>query len=115
VESITELLKQRKRWMAGAVKLPFYIQCVFLLQVLVFTAAIAFLWIDPFVFLLIFLAKSGIDTAYLLWMLHRLREIPLIKYILLYEAYIALFSPVLLIYYFMSGKVEWKGRKYENK
>jgi hypothetical protein len=50
----------------------------------------------------------------LLWILSRINELPLIRYVLLYELYIVVFSPVTLLYYFMSGKVQWKGRQYEN-
>jgi cellulose synthase/poly-beta-1,6-N-acetylglucosamine synthase-like glycosyltransferase len=115
VTSFVDLLRQRKRWMAGAVKLPFYIQCLFLIQALVFPAAIGFLWFVPKVSLMLCLGKLLIDAVYLLWILGRINELPLIRYVLLYELYIIVFSPATLLYYFMSGKVQWKGRQYENE
>jgi cellulose synthase/poly-beta-1,6-N-acetylglucosamine synthase-like glycosyltransferase len=113
VSGFINLLNQRKRWMAGAVKLPFYIQCIFLLQALFFPAAIALLWTAPDISLLSFLAKIIVDTIYFIWVLHRIKELHLIRYVLLYEIYMAFFSLVTLLYYFVPGKVQWKGREYE--
>lgn len=115
VLSFTDLLNQRKRWMGGAVKLPFYIKCIFLIQALIFPLLIIFLWIAPKVFLIIFFTKILFDIIYLLWVLNRIKELHLIRYVLLYEIYMAAFSMLTLLYYFVPGKLQWKGRKYETK
>jgi cellulose synthase/poly-beta-1,6-N-acetylglucosamine synthase-like glycosyltransferase len=113
VLNFSELLKQRKRWMAGAVQLPLLVQSLFLVQVLLFPLALAFLWLHPAVSLLILAGKLLIDTAYLLWILHRIKELQLIRYVLLYQLYMVVFSVATLVYYFVPGNIYWKGRQYE--
>jgi cellulose synthase/poly-beta-1,6-N-acetylglucosamine synthase-like glycosyltransferase len=115
MHTFTDLLKQRKRWMAGAVNLPFYIQSIFLLQALLFPLLIVLLWLAPKVLLLILLSKLLIDIAYLVWVLSRIKELHLIKYVLLYEIYSVIFSLLTLLYYFVPGKLQWKGRAYEKE
>lgn len=115
VHSFIDLLRQRKRWMAGAVQLPLYVQCLFLFQALLLPLAFALLWFAPQVSLLIFAGKLITDMGYLIWLLHRIKELPLIRYVLVFEIYVSIFFIATLLYYFKPGKVQWKGREYENK
>jgi cellulose synthase/poly-beta-1,6-N-acetylglucosamine synthase-like glycosyltransferase len=113
VHNLAALLSQRKRWMTGAAKLPFYIQCIFLLQALIFPVFVFSLWLSHKVFLVIFLLKLCADFVYLLWVLGRIQERRLLRYVLVYELYMAPFSLLTLLYYFVPGKLQWKGREYD--
>jgi cellulose synthase/poly-beta-1,6-N-acetylglucosamine synthase-like glycosyltransferase len=115
MKTLPDLLQQRKRWMAGAVKLPFYIQSIFLLQALLLPALLLLIWATPHLGWMLILSKLVIDIAYLAWVLSKIKELHLIKYVLLYELYMVVFSMLTLLYYFIPGKLQWKGREYENR
>jgi hypothetical protein len=57
--------------------------------------------------------KLSMDTAFLCWVLSRIKELHLIRYVLLYEIYVIIFSLATFLYYFKPGKLQWKGREYE--
>ncbi len=111
--SLLSLLKQRKRWMAGAMQLPFYIKSIFFLYALFLPLLISIFLVLPALALTLLLIKLFADILYLLWVLYRIHEPGLLKYVLLYEVYLMIFSLSTLLYYFAGGRVEWKGRVYE--
>ncbi|MDO1445234.1 glycosyltransferase [Rhodocytophaga aerolata] len=115
MKTLSDLLQQRKRWMAGAVKLPFYIQSIFLLQALLFPVLVLLMWAAPQIGWMLILLKLLVDTAYLIWVLHKIKELHLIKYVWVYELYMIVFSMLTLLYYFIPGTLQWKGREYKNR
>jgi hypothetical protein len=54
-----------------------------------------------------------IDAVYLGWVLNKINELRLLKYVWLYEFYMIFLSFATLLFYFKPGKIHWKGREYE--
>lgn len=110
---IKPLLRQRKRWMRGAVQLPWILVLILSLQAM-------FL---PFIFFAFILQPWA---ASLLWLLKIVLQILLIQLVfvrvgytfknhsmyLLFEIYSLLFSLLSVVYYLIPGKVYWKERTY---
>ncbi len=112
ITSLGELLHQRKRWMTGAVQLPFIMVLTLLIQALFFPFIIivafqnlglaALILGFKIFFQSIFIRKVGnsisIDTPWRsLW---------------LFEFYSTCLSLSLMFFYIMPTSVVWKGRKY---
>ncbi|GAA4845312.1 glycosyltransferase [Algivirga pacifica] len=113
VDSFQEWLRQRKRWMKGAVALP---------KVWVWLLVIHYLGIFllPFVYAvqpMVSLYALGGVVAFrwgiLLKALFTLRLYRFIPYILLFEPLYSVFYVIVLLYYTLPVKVVWKGREYE--
>jgi cellulose synthase/poly-beta-1,6-N-acetylglucosamine synthase-like glycosyltransferase len=111
-DSIGALLQQRKRWMRGAFELPVLMILILLLQssfilfflvLLVFNPVIAFAALMV-KFLLRFLFVSLVGT--------KLEEKVDIISSFVFELFNIVFSFVSVLYYFLSGPIVWKERKY---
>ncbi len=113
IRTIAGLLHQRKRWMVGAMQLPFNVKWVFFLHALALPILLWLSLFSPHLMLTLLLVKTCLDTFYLLWVLSRIQELALLKYVLIFEVYLMLFSLATLVYYYMPGKVVWKGRIYD--
>ncbi len=106
------LLQQRKRWMQGAVRMPFSIVLLLLIRALYYPALICAFIIFPMAAGLIFVIKSGFQAG-LIWKVNRetgrkLEVIPLI----FYEGYAIIISWAQIFAYLLPGKVIWKGREF---
>ena len=114
IETITEMLHQRKRWLIGAKELPWNWKILILLYglflpliwvMLVFYPVYALsLWGFKFVIQCGFISslckKAGVKSFSL-------------KDLFLYEIYVDLNTVVTTIFYLLPFKTVWKGRKYE--
>lgn len=105
------LLYQRRRWMEGAMQLPWWMILLLVVQALFF----------PLVFLLML---ENIMAALLLWLVKVVLQGLLIRQVFLriqeasrlplwsFEGYSILLGLSLLLFYLLPLRVKWKGRKY---
>lgn len=106
------LWEQRKRWMYGAMKLPFFIKLLLALQALflplVLLLIINYTWLGW-----IFWTTKLMLQSYFIY--HLKKEIgqkinPI--YFLIFEIYYLFTAWTTILYYFWPSKTSWKGRKY---
>jgi cellulose synthase/poly-beta-1,6-N-acetylglucosamine synthase-like glycosyltransferase len=112
LDDIATILKQRKRWMYGALGVPFYMIFALAAQALFFPAIIGLLFYFPFWALLILFAKIFLQATFISFVLRKLNLKIDLKYLFFYEFYSVFLSLSLMVYYIIPTKVEWKGRKY---
>ncbi len=113
VATLTDWLHQRKRWMQGAVQIPWYIVGALLSQALLTPAIVALSFFFPTLALVIFVAKITIHTTFTAKLLYRLKQQTLLRYLPVYQLYEPLAALALIVFYLLPVKVEWKGRKWE--
>ncbi|MDW7691307.1 glycosyltransferase [Flammeovirgaceae bacterium SG7u.111] len=113
IEGLLSLLHQRKRWMKGAMKLPFYMLVVLFLQALYFPAILFFSFVNFELALLVFILKTGIQALVIGSGLVRFGQWRNMVALLFYEPYVMVLSFLMVIFYFLPIKVIWKGRVYE--
>lgn len=109
---IRRLLHQRKRWMKGALELPWPIVLILGIQALFFPSLILTFFIEPSLSLFAFAAKVLFQSAFIGYAMSKVgyKETPIM--LLFYECYSAVLSLLLLGFYFLPIKMDWKGRKY---
>jgi cellulose synthase/poly-beta-1,6-N-acetylglucosamine synthase-like glycosyltransferase len=113
LSSFLQLISQRRRWTQGAMQLPFalllflFVQALFIPVIAVtlcqFPIVGACFWFAKIILqqICIYLSFKKIGENYAVW-----------KGFLIYEIYSGLFAIVVLVAYFIPGKVKWKGREY---
>jgi len=111
MQPLRKLLNQRKRWMSGAMQLPFLPIFVLGLQAMAFPFLLAALCFTPYGFLL-WAIKFFLQAAFIILVLKKVGQLDFVKYILIYEVLALAVGFLQAINYFLPGKVEWKGRKY---
>lgn len=110
------LLQQRKRWMNGALQMPFYLKSLLFLQALFLPFLIILSFISPFWALTFLLGKLILDSFSVSLVLLKTKIKKIWKYLLLmpvFTLYQSCLAFVLLIFYFLPIKTKWKGRSYE--
>ena len=111
-KSFVELIRQRHRWMKGALQLPLNMVSLLLLQALYFPALV-FLLIKSWPWAAVALLLKWISQYLLSWLvLKRVRipdKLPLFP---LYEVYSGLISIITLVYHLLPIPVQWKNRSY---
>lgn len=111
-KNFTDLLIQRKRWMRGAFKLPWIMVALLFLQSSFFVVIIGLFLINTTWAWIILGSKFILRYIFSVLLVRKLREsINILGYII-FEVYSVIFSMVSVLYYFLSGPIEWKGRKY---
>jgi len=111
-ENFADLLKQRKRWMSGAMTLSGIWKLALGLQVLFFPAMIFFCFLYPFEGLLIWMSKVLMQSIFIYSFALKSKERLKIWDLILYEIYYLITSWSTIVYYFWSPKTVWKGREY---
>lgn len=113
VSTFKGLLSQRKRWMQGAVKLPFILVLFLTLQALFFSAVAALIVFSPLAGAAIWAIKILLQHVFIRLTSGRVSfSINQWKYFLPYEIYSGLLSVSLLIFFLLPGPVKWKGRNF---
>jgi len=110
--TVAALLQQRKRWMKGSIRLPWYLSGLFGLYGAFYTVLF---WpgLLPLVpLLLIYGGKIFLQTVFLSARLHQVGHRERLSVLLLYEPYLCLMSMVVLVYALWPGPVDWKQRRY---
>ncbi|MTI20460.1 glycosyltransferase [Fulvivirga sp. RKSG066] len=106
------LLNQRKRWMRGAVQLPWPIVSILSLQALFFPGILALIVINPQIGTFILASKVLLQSAFILTLASYLKLRFRFHQVLLYEFYSLYVAITTGIFYLLPTKVSWKGRKY---
>lgn len=111
-ETLKGLLQQRKRWMAGAMSLPFLWRLLLFFQVVFFPAISLLAFLHPFEGLLLWLFKVIIQALFIYgFALKTMKKLNLFD-LLVFEIYYLLTAWSTIVYYFWPSKTVWKGRKY---
>ncbi len=111
-KSLRELLTQRKRWMRGAFELPIIMIGLLVAQASFFAIILALLMLEPILVLELLGLKFALRYIFVSMVVNKLNNRINIFGSLIFEFYTAIFSMVSLVYYFIPGPIEWKGRKY---
>ncbi|UZR95463.1 glycosyltransferase [Chondrinema litorale] len=113
VESLPLLLKQRKRWMHGAMQIKWYLKWALVLDALFLPFVLLMLFFFPIVALTLFVCRFLLVTILTSFIITQTDQIPLLKYVLLFDVYHQALSFLLISSYTFSREVEWKGRAYK--
>ena len=113
IESFDKLILQRKRWMHGAMQLPPVLIALLTLQALFFPFILVLLFLYPFYGIMAWALKIVLQNSFNALVLKRMNlNFELLKYIFIYEIYSGILATTTLVYYWIPGKIVWKGRKY---
>jgi cellulose synthase/poly-beta-1,6-N-acetylglucosamine synthase-like glycosyltransferase len=111
--SLKDLLRQRKRWMTGALQLPWILVLCLFTQSLFLPLIVTTLIVFPLWGMLLWIIKILLEQVYLALLMRRLNLWDtLLKYSLLFEIYSGILSVIVLVYYALPTGVTWKGRRY---
>lgn len=111
-ESLSNLMKQRKRWMKGAMGLPWFWKIMLALQVLFFPSIIIFLFYNPGFALAIWMGKILAQSLFIKDLARSTGTIILPFYLISFEFYYLFISWSTVVYYFWPSRVKWKERQY---
>ena len=107
------VLQQRKRWMTGSMHLPWYMIGIFTLHASFYVVLLtSFYYLSMGAMLSMAAAKLLLQTLLNRQSLQRLRLTGLLRYSLLFELYLLFLSVVLIPFYFLPIRINWKGRAY---
>lgn len=110
--SFAGLMRQRKRWMSGAIALPPVWKLILGLQVLFFPAVLYLVFLYPFEGIILWLIKVLIQGLFIYWFALKTRiQLRWLDF-LFFEIYYLLTAWSTIVYYFWPSKTDWKGRKY---
>lgn len=109
--SVSELLRQRKRWLYGSLQLPWYFQLHWLLVAMVAIAVFAFWY--PFTALAVYGGVILTKYVFISSVLERAHRRDLYRFLPLYEIYFIFMLVSVLIYFYRNNTIEWKGRQYK--
>lgn len=111
--SMRRLLHQRKRWMKGALELPWPIVAILGAQALFFPSLIWALFAEPALGLFALGAKWLMQSVFIAYAMSKVghKQNPIV--LGLYECYSTILSLLLLVFYFLPISIDWKGRKYD--
>jgi len=111
-ESVQNLLHQRKRWMIGARDLPWYWLFIFGLQASFYPCIFILFGLNQNLAITIYFSKWILQTCFVLLIHVRLRKaIPWLG-LILYEFYSIYIHVLMITFYFIPIKMNWKERSY---
>lgn len=111
-KDLTSLLKQRKRWMAGAMTLSFSWKMILGLQFLFYPAILVLLVINWQVGFSILGFKILFQSLFLSFFSGKVKQQLGVLHLILFEFYQIWNLCLTILYYFWPGQIEWKSRKY---
>lgn len=109
---LVDLLSQRKRWMSGAMTLPWYWRVALGFQVLYFPALIYLLIVLPAVGIGLGVVKMFLQGQFLKQTALKAKQSLSNASALLFDFYFMPLSVLTILYYFWPSATEWKSRKY---
>lgn len=112
IANLKTFLHQRKRWMKGAVLLPFWLVLLLGIQGLYYTCLIALIFINPYMALVLGGIKLLLELKLIGFTLVKIRKIKWLLWIPIWEFYNAFVSQMMMINFAIPTKVKWKGRSY---
>ncbi len=112
VNNFTNLMKQRRRWITGAMELPWIWKVIFIIFGFFTPSLFAVLLFAPQIGLILWFCRLFLEGIYLATIAARMRHTENLGSYLWFQLY-ALALPVLYFYYFLKREPnEWKGRVY---
>ncbi|MBC7451317.1 MAG: glycosyltransferase [Cytophagales bacterium] len=115
LSSLKDVLKQRKRWISGAFRLPVLLTTFLAMQAMYFPVLVTALFLLPPVWVLAFwLTIFNLQTFFIETTARRMGIGSLRRNIILFELNRYIFPFLIFTYRLLPG-VEWKGRKYSGK
>lgn len=117
MRSWEELLQQRRRWMHGAIRLPWPIVMILFLQALFYPTLILLCFYSLLTALGLWLLKIGLQSFFISRVVEKIRlrkkyRYQLYRYLLLYDLYAAVLTLLTIIVYYLPIRTRWKGRRY---
>ncbi|GAB3550432.1 glycosyltransferase [Spirosoma fluminis] len=112
VDTLRQLINQRKRWMRGAMKLPLWLVILLHLNYLTIPLILPLALVSPSLALGIYVPKLLGQTLGIWGVLIKFRQTKLWPYMFAFEGYQLIIGPFLLVSYWLNNQVEWKGRTY---
>ncbi len=113
VKNISDWLQQRKRWMQGAIRLPWYVVSLLFIQSFFFPILLSIGYFNIRLALGLGLLSVVVQAVVLAGALSRVGRIDLIKYVLFYQIFHWGMGILSVFYYFSPIKIKWKGRVYD--
>ncbi|MBO6517171.1 MAG: glycosyltransferase [Bacteroidia bacterium] len=115
IDSIKEMLHQRKRWLIGARELPANWKFLIILYGLFAPALITLLIVSPVLGVAIWLTKFAVQSLYIRALCSHVGLKPYTWLNLLwYEFYVLMNTMATAVFYFLPIASIWKGRKYRS-
>ncbi|MEX2594719.1 MAG: glycosyltransferase [Anditalea sp.] len=110
--SFLDLMKQRKRWMKGALSLPWYWLLLLALQCCFFPSIIYLILYYPYFGVGIWLIKIIIQSLFIREFAAKTETKVSYFHLLCFEFYYSIISWSTIGYYFWPSTINWKGRQY---
>ena len=111
-ESLRHLLQQRKRWMTGAMQLPWYQKLFVFAEALLVPALVALCFYNPLVAMGLFVLRAALIVGEVYGALRTLGQPGRFRDVWPYLPYHFLIVTANVLYYLLPVPVVWKGRKY---
>jgi cellulose synthase/poly-beta-1,6-N-acetylglucosamine synthase-like glycosyltransferase len=112
LNSLTELLKQRKRWYQGGKNQPFYIWFLFLIYAAFLPSVLILFFLNWQIAIYILAGKCFVDAIFLFSVSKRLKVKTNLVWLPVFEVYQFVINPLILFYSILTKDVVWKERKY---
>ncbi len=114
---VFSLVAQRRRWMQGALQLPWHMVGILLLQACFYPVVAALAYDKPTIACLLFVGKLLAQSLFIILVAKKLRlsqtaYLRLYLLLLPYDVYIACINALTLVYYLLPAKIRWKGRTF---
>lgn len=114
INSIKSLFQQRKRWMTGGIQVHWFLKLVLGLQGLYYPLCyISMFYVSIWILILIG-SKLVLQSIFVYLNFKRLDQKISLFDLISYELYNSLFTPMLIVYYLLPFKFDWKKREYGN-
>ncbi len=111
-DSLLTFLNQRKRWMQGTFQLPFLLICILSIQAMTIPIMIGMLFFNSKLAALYFLVKFIFRVIYNTKLFQSVNQKINFVRILSYEFYTIVITFLMMLFYLLPGKIDWKGRKF---
>ena len=111
-ESLGHLLQQRKRWMTGAMQLPWYQKLFVFAEALLVPAVVALAFFSPLLAAGVFALRAALIVREVYGALRTLGQPGRFRDVWPYLPYHFLIVTANVLYYLLPVPVVWKGRKY---
>lgn len=116
LHSLGEVLKQRKRWMSGAMRLPFVLLTFLGMQAIYFPVLVSSFFFFPWhQVLVVWLIILNLQHTFIIGVIHKTGTHYLKNNIYLFELNRYIFPLLLFTYQLLPFGVQWKGRTYKGK
>jgi hypothetical protein len=105
-------LQQRKRWMAGAMQLPWFQRVFVFAEALFMPLVILLCFVKPLLGLFLLTARAALIVGEVYLALRRLDQPARFRDVWPYLPYHFVIGMANMVYYLLPVPVQWKGRKY---